>query len=182
MVDLPTIEKQVRMSFKELVDHARLIGGQIVVVGCSTSVIGGHRMGQNSSPEIADAVLNGLLPLAHQHQLYIAIQGCEHINRALVVEQACADAYHLEQVWVVPHQKAGGSLAARAMDRFAHPIVVESIQAHAGIDIGDTFIGMHLKPVVVPIHPPHPFIGQAHLTMARTRPRYIGGPRSWYED
>jgi uncharacterized protein (TIGR01440 family) len=81
---------------------------------------------------------------------------------------------------VVPHEKAGGALSAVAMERFQKPVVVEKIQAHAGIDIGDTFIGMHLRPVAVPVRLSVKCIGQAHLTLARTRPRLIGGERARY--
>lgn len=182
LLDLQQIELQVNQALQELISAARLQPGQIVVVGCSTSEVGGHSIGQNSSLDIADAVLNGLLPLIKQQGLYLAVQGCEHINRALVVERACAVEYQLEEVLVFPHQKAGGALAARSMERFADPVVVERIAAHAGMDIGDTFIGMHLIQVAVPVRPVQKQIGHAHLTMARTRPRYIGGPRSHYRD
>lgn len=182
MVNLQQIKEQVSLALEQLIAVSQLEPGQIVVVGCSTSEISGHRIGQNSSLEIADAVLDGLLPLIDHYKLYLAVQGCEHINRALVVEKECARLYRMEEVSVWPHQKAGGSLTARSMERFKQPIVVETMSAHAGIDIGDTFIGMHLKPVAVPVRPSDLYIGQAHLTMARTRPRYIGGPRSVYKD
>lgn len=182
LLDLQHIEQQVNQALQELITAAGLEPGQIIVVGCSTSEIGGHKIGQNSSLEIADAVINGLMHLIEQQGLFLAVQGCEHINRSLVVERACARAYQLEEVLVFPHQKAGGALAARCMERFNDPVVVERISAHAGLDIGDTFIGMHLRPVAVPVRPTQNQIGYAHLTMARTRLRYIGGPRSLYKD
>ena len=113
-------------------------------------------------------------------KLYLAIQCCEHLNRALVVEEECALKYGLEIVSVVPHEKAGGSLATVAMTSFRKPVVVETIAAHAGLDVGDTFIGMHLKRVAVPVRLAVKQIGKAHVTAARTRPKFIGGDRARY--
>jgi len=152
----------------------------IVVVGCSTSEVAGHRIGSASSAEIAEAIMDGLLPIIRESQLYLAVQCCEHLNRALVVERECADRYGLELVTVIPHLKAGGALSAAAMKEYSHPVVVESISAHAGMDIGDTFIGMHLRRVAVPVRLDITRIGDAHLTMARTRPKLIGGERALY--
>ena len=152
----------------------------IVVVGCSTSEVAGHRIGSASSAEIAEAIMDGLLPIIRESQLYLAVQCCEHLNRALVVERECADRYGLELVTVIPHLKAGGALSAAAMKEYSHPVVVESISAHAGMDIGDTFIGMHLRRVAVPVRLGATRIGDARLTMARTRPKLIGGERALY--
>jgi len=152
----------------------------IVVVGCSTSEVAGHRIGSASSAEIAEAIMDGLLPIIRESQLYLAVQCCEHLNRALVVERECADRYGLELVTVIPHLKAGGALSAAAMKEYSDPVVVESISAHAGMDIGDTFIGMHLRRVAVPVRLDITRIGDAHLTMARTRPKLIGGERALY--
>jgi uncharacterized protein (TIGR01440 family) len=163
-----------------LLDAARLKPGEIVVVGCSTSEVAGQKIGSSSSPEIAAQIIDGMLPVIREKNLYLAVQCCEHLNRALVVEDACAEKYGLEIVNVVPHPKAGGSLAAVAMERFHHPVVVETITAHAGMDIGDTFIGMHLKRVAVPVRTSIKKIGAAHVTMARTRPKLIGGERAQY--
>lgn len=182
MLDLRNITLQVTNGLQELIRTARLKPGEIIIVGCSTSEIGGYHIGQNSSSEIADAVLDALVPIIEQNHLYLAIQGCEHINRALVVERDCAICYNLEEVLVFPHRKAGGAMAARSMERFKNPVVVEHISAHAGMDIGDAFIGTHLRPVAVPIRLAKPQIGHAHLTMAFSRPKYIGGPRSLYKD
>lgn len=167
---------------QEFLAVANLKPQQILVIGCSTSEIAGHHIGQNSSIDIAHQVMDSLLPIAKENNFFLAIQSCEHLNRALVVEQACADKYNLEQVNVLPHEKAGGSLATVAMARFEQPVIVENISAHAGIDIGDTFIGMHLKPVVVPVRTTMKQIGYAHLTLARTRPKFIGGARAKYLD
>jgi|CZCA01.1.fsa_nt_gi uncharacterized protein (TIGR01440 family) len=167
-------------ALKGLLEAARLKPHDIVVVGCSTSEVMGRKIGSASSVDVAEAIMAGLLPVISENQLYLAIQCCEHLNRALVVEQECAERYRLERVTVIPHVAAGGALAAEAMKRFADPVVVESICAHAGLDIGDTFIGMHLKRVAVPVRLEVTKIGAGHLTAARTRPKLIGGERAHY--
>ena len=159
---------------------ANLRRGQILVIGCSTSEVIGQRIGQGSSLEIAEVLLPPLLERAHQQGIFLAVQGCEHINRALVVEEACVDHYGLEAVMVLPALHAGGAMTVQAWRKFSSPQMVERIQGHAGIDIGDTFIGMHLRPVAIPIRIHVKELGEAHLTLARTRPRLIGGPRAEY--
>lgn len=181
-MNLANITADTALALKELLAAAQLKPKQILVVGCSTSEITGHDIGQNSSLEIGNKIMDALLPIAEEYDIFLAIQCCEHLNRALVVEQECCEKYNLEMVSVVPHQKAGGSLAAVAMKRFKEPVVVEKIIAHAGMDIGDTFIGMHLKPVVIPVRATIRQIGYAHVTMARTRPKLIGGARAKYID
>lgn len=153
---------------------------QILVLGCSTSEVIGQQIGQGSSLEVAEMLLPPLLERVHQQGLFLAVQGCEHINRALVVEDACVDHYGLEAVTVLPALRAGGAMTVRAWEDFSSPVMVERIQGHAGIDIGDTFIGMHLRPVVIPIRIHVKELGEAHLTLAHTRPRLIGGPRAVY--
>lgn len=160
--------------------QANLRPKHILVFGCSTSEVTGARIGQGSSLEVAEVLLPPLLKRVRQHDLFLAIQGCEHINRALVVEEACVEYYRLEAVTVLPALHAGGAMAVKAWELFSSPVMVEQIQGHAGIDVGDTFIGMHLRPVAVPIRLPVKELGEAHLTMARTRPRLIGGPRASY--
>lgn len=160
---------------------ANLRPKQILVLGCSTSEVIGMRIGQGSSLEVAEILLPPLLNWAHQQEVFLAVQGCEHINRALVVEEACAEHYGLEIVTVRPALHAGGAMTVKAWEDFSSPVMVEKIQAHAGIDIGDTFIGMNLRPVVIPIRIHVKELGEAHLTLARTRPRLIGGPRAIYE-
>lgn len=179
-VVLNELTVSVQTALEELLNVAELTTGQILVVGCSTSEVQGEKIGKASSSEVADAVLDGILPLVAKNEIYLAVQGCEHINRSLVVEKECAERYDLEIVTVVPRLKAGGGLATATYHRFKNPVMVESIQAHAGIDIGDTFIGMHLKSVVVPIRSEVKQIGNAHLTMARTRPKLVGGKRAEY--
>jgi len=159
---------------------ANLRRGQILVLGCSTSEVIGQRIGQGSSLEVAEVLLPPLLERVHQQGIFLAVQGCEHINRALVVEEACVDHYGLEVVTVLPALHAGGAMTVQAWREFSSPLMVERIQGHAGIDIGDTFIGMHLRPVAIPIRIHVKELGEAHLTLAYTRPRLIGGPRAVY--
>ena len=177
-IDLQAIRRDTERAARQLLDMARLRPGEILIVGCSTSEIRGERIGTASSREVAEAVYAGLGPVVEEHAIFLAVQCCEHLNRALVVERACAERYGLEIVSVLPHLKAGGALATLAMELTADAVVVEIIAAHAGIDIGDTFIGMHLRRVAVPVRSDIRSIGQARLTMARTRPRYIGGERA----
>lgn len=179
-VDLTRIALELKQALTGLFAVADFKEQQILVVGCSTSEIAGHRIGSAGSREIADTLFQELYPATEEKGLYLAVQCCEHLNRALVVEEECARHYGLEMVTVVPHRTAGGALAEAAMDHFRRPVVVETIRAHGGLDIGDTFIGMHLRPVAVPVRLPVKQIGQAHLTVARTRPKLIGGERAKY--
>ena len=153
---------------------------QILVLGCSTSEVLGQRIGQSGSQEVAEMLFQPLHRRVLENQLYLAVQGCEHINRALVIEEECANRYNLEEVTVLPSLKAGGAMTEKAWTSFKSPVMVEQLSGHAGIDVGDTFIGMHLRPVVVPVRIQIKSIGAAHLTMAKTRPRLIGGPRAVY--
>lgn len=155
---------------------------QILVLGCSTSEVLGEHIGKGSSTDVADVLLPPLLEQVRKREIFLAVQGCEHINRSLVVEEECVEHYSLEPVTVMPGLRAGGAMAVKAWQTYEHPLMVETIRGHAGIDIGDTFIGMHLRPVAVPIRLPIKEIGSAHLTMAKTRARLIGGPRAVYPD
>lgn len=181
-MDLKQITQDVRKALQELLEVASLKEKQILVVGCSTSEVAGQKIGTASSLDVAKALLAGIYPLVLANKLYLAVQCCEHLNRALVIEEEALEKYNLEQVTVYPVQKAGGSLAYQTMQTLPNPVVVEKIQGHAGLDIGDTFVGMHLKPVAVPVRSSLTTIGQAHLTMARTRPKLIGGERACYHN
>lgn len=180
-INLRELEKLAGQAIEELLAAADLKPGQVVVIGCSTSEVRGERIGSASTAEIAEAIMNGVLPPLQEKQLCLAVQCCEHLNRALVVESQCAEKYGWEAVTVVPHLKAGGAFATEAFRRFSDAVVVEKIAAHAGMDIGDTFIGMHLKNIPVPVRGSLKEIGMAHVTMAKTRPRLIGGERSVYK-
>lgn len=180
MTNIANYTAEVDQALQALLAIAKLKPQEIVVVGCSTSEVVGQKIGSASNTEVASGILAGLLPTIEKQDLFLAIQACEHLNRALVVEKACADKYGLEIVAVIPHPKAGGSLAAAAMEAFTQPVVVETIAAHAGLDIGDTLIGMHLKSVAVPVRLASTSIGAAHLTAAHRRPKLIGGARAQY--
>lgn len=179
-MDAESITSLSRKALEELLTQAHLKSGHILVVGCSSSEIKGERIGKASSLELAEAVFKGIYPVLQEKGIYLAAQCCEHLNRALVVEGECVERYNLEVVTVVPHPDAGGSFASVAYLQFKNPVLVETIKAHAGMDIGDTFIGMHLKRVAVPVRASIKEIGKAHLTMARTRPPLIGGERAKY--
>ena len=179
---LDTIRSQTRDVVQALLEVARLREGDILVVGCSSSEVLGRKIGSNSSPEVANAIFDELYAAARQHGLYLAAQCCEHLNRAVIVEAAAAEKYGLEPVNVVPQPKAGGSFATAAYAAFEHPVAVEHIAGHAGIDIGDTLIGMHLRPVAVPVRLSLDHIGRAILLCARTRPKLIGGERAKYTE
>ena len=179
-LQLDAIRKQTKDVLRELMEKADLKQGQILVVGCSSSEIGSFKIGSHSSGEIGQAVYEALYEELKPAGIYLAAQCCEHLNRALIVEEECAEKYGLEQVNVVPQLKAGGSFATAAFSAFENPAAVERIQAHGGIDIGDTFIGMHLRPVAVPVRTSVREIGSAHVTCARTRLKCIGGERAAY--
>lgn len=182
-MDYTGISEQVHSALKELFSIASPKQGELIVVGCSTSAVAGFDIGSQSDEHIASALMDAILPEIKANGLMLAVQCCEHLNRALVVERQAYMQYGLTQVWVKPWLHAGGAFAACAIERFEAPVVVEDIRAcaAAGLDIGDTFIGMHLRPVVVPLHTRDRKIGEANLTMAYTRPKYIGGPRAQYE-
>ena len=173
------LRRQAAAAAEELCAEAGLSAGDIMVIGCSTSEICGEKIGTASVPEAAEAVFEGIRSVLSAKGIYIAAQCCEHLNRAIVVEKAAVPG--AETVCAVPKPKAGGSFAAAAYLRLSEPVLVEEIRADAGMDIGSTLIGMHLKKVAVPVRLKNNIIGEAHITAARTRPKYIGGPRTQYE-
>ena len=175
-----SIGLQTLQIVEQLLKVADLQKGQVLVVGCSTSEVAGEAIGSHSSMELAGEIVDALLPLLSQQGIFLAAQCCEHLNRALIVEQAAAERYGWEPVWVVPRPKAGGSFATTVYERLEHPVAVEHIRAHAGIDIGDTLIGMHLRDVAVPVRMPPGVIGGARVVCARTRPKLVGGARAYY--
>ncbi len=166
----------------ELIEKAGLTKGDILVVGCSSSEIVGEHIGKGSSLESAEAVFEGIYPALQQKGIYLAAQCCEHLNRAVIIEKDCAEKKGFEIVNVVPQPTAGGSFATTAYKNFQCPVAVEFIKADAGIDIGQTLIGMHLKHVAVPVRLSQKMLGNAVITAARTRHKFIGGSRAIYED
>lgn len=180
-LDLKQVTAQARTAAAELLDIAGLKAGEIFVVGCSSSEVAGGKIGKASSREAAQAVFDGLYPILQERGVYLAAQCCEHLNRVLIIEEECALRYGYEPVCVVPQPKAGGSFATLAWEALRQPAAVEHIRAHAGMDIGGTLIGMHLREVAVPARLSVGRIGQAGLICARTRPKFIGGSRAVYE-
>lgn len=178
---LREIQNRSAQAASELLAAANLRPGDIFVVGCSSSEIMGGHIGKASSLEAAQAVFDGVHPLLEERGIYLAAQCCEHLNRALIIEADCAGKYGYDPVSVRPQPEAGGSFAATAWERFQHPVAVEQVRAHAGLDIGGTLIGMHLRPVAVPVRLSLDHIGRAVLLCARTRPKFIGGSRACYE-
>lgn len=174
------ITTQARQAVTELLDIAGLKAGDLFVIGCSSSEIVGARIGKGSSMEAAQAVFDGVYPLLREHGIYLAAQCCEHLNRALILEAEAAEKFGYEIVNVRPWAHAGGSFATTVWEHLATPVAVEHIRAKAGMDIGDTLIGMHLKEVAVPVRLSLKRIGEASLVCARTRPRFIGGERARY--
>ncbi len=172
------IYQQTKAVIEELGEKASLKPGNLVVVGCSTSEVLGSKIGTNSNPETAKEIFQALHDYAAEHKVFLAIQCCEHLNRAIIVEREAVP--FAEVVNVVPQPKAGGSLATQAYAGFTDPVAVEQIFADAGIDIGFTLIGMHLKKVAVPVRLENNRIGEAMIVAARTRPKFIGGPRAVY--
>ena len=176
-----TITENAETALRELIEAAHLTAGQLLVVGCSSSEMVGERIGKNSSMEAAVALDEAIAPILAEHGVLLAAQCCEHLNRALIVERSTAEKFGYEPVWVKPQPKAGGSFATTAWERMSDPVAVERIQAHAGMDVGATLIGMHLRRVAVPVRLSVNRIGEAPLVCARTRPAYIGGPRAQYQ-
>lgn len=174
------LKEQAFSATSELIEKAALKKGDILIVGCSTSEVLGNTIGTNSAPEAAKALFEGIYEATENKGVFIAAQCCEHLNRAVVIERSALP--YTEEVNVVPAIKAGGSFATIAYNSFKNPVVVEEIKADAGLDIGQTLIGMHLKKVAVPVRLSLNKIGNAVITAARTRPKFIGGIRANYNE
>lgn len=174
--------KQTKEAVKELLEVSKIGKGSVLVVGCSTSEIVGSKIGTNSVPEVAESVCKEILSLTAEKGIYLAAQCCEHLNRAIIIEKAVVERLGLQIVNVVPKAKAGGSFATVAYSLFKDPVAVEYIKADAGLDIGQTLIGMHLKSVAVPVRLKTKNIGEAIVSAARVRPKFIGGERAIYDE
>lgn len=175
------ITEQVEQTLSELAESAALRPGRTIVIGVSTSEVRGARIGTSGTEDIAASIYEGVERVRRRIGFDVVWQCCEHLNRALVTERSVAEAQGWTEVSAVPIPKAGGSMAAYAYRQLNDPCLVEAVQVHAGVDIGETLIGMHLRPVAVPLRPTLRWIGQARVTMAMTRPRLIGGARAVYE-
>ena len=176
------IKQQASSAMHELLELAEPARGSIVVIGCSSSEIVGSNIGKGSAPEVAQLVYEAIAPIIAERGLYLAAQCCEHLNRALIIEREVAGKFGYEPVCVIPQPKAGGSFATAAWSAMIEPVAVEHIRAVAGLDIGGTMIGMHLKEVAVPLRLAVRQIGEAPINAARTRPRLIGGIRAAYPE
>ncbi len=174
------IKNQVKSAVSELIEVAKLKKGDTLVIGCSTSEVIGSKMGSNSSPDTANELFDGIYEIACDKGIFVAIQCCEHLNRCIITEKAAVP--NSDYVNVIPQPKAGGSLATAAYRTFENPVAVEKIKADAGLDIGGTLIGMHLKEVAVPVRLSLSKIGEANIIAARTRPKFIGGVRAVYNE
>jgi len=183
---LEQIEKQAALAARELIEVSKVERGSVMVVGCSSSEACGGVIGHQSTPEAADAIFRGIRSACDEAGVYVAAQCCEHLNRAIIVEREAVDlkircgAY--TPVNVVPQPKAGGSFATAAYKSFTDPVALEGILGDCGLDIGGTLIGMHLRPVAVPVRLSVKNIGEAILIAARCRAKFIGGVRAVYNE
>ena len=177
---LDQIRNDAKLAVQQLCEIGKLKKGQILVVGCSSSEVAGHKVGTHSSPEIGEAIYEAIQEVLVPQGIFLAAQCCEHLNRALIVERAAVPFADICNV--VPQPKAGGSFATAAYKHFEDPVAVEEIRADAGLDIGGTLIGMHLKKVAVPVRLDQKYIGEAMLLAARVRPKFIGGNRAFYNE
>ena len=172
---------QTERVVKEILNNINFKNEQVFVIGCSTSAVQGFELGKKSSLSIAESILSSVLKLVDQYNIYVAVQCCEHLNRAIVVERQVLGKYKLEEVCVTPILGAGGALGEMAMKVFKDPVVVEKISAHVGMDVGGVLIGMHIKHVAVPLKLKNKKIGEANITAAFSRPKLIGGTRAVYD-
>jgi uncharacterized protein (TIGR01440 family) len=173
--------RELQTILEEFRQQTTLSSKNILVVGCSTSEVIGQKIGTAGTFEVAEMIFQKLKWFQEQTGVQLAFQCCEHLNRALVVERSILEEKGLEEVSVVPARSAGGAMATYAYEHFADPAVVEFIRGDAGIDIGDTLIGMHVKHVAVPVRVSVKSVGGAHVTLAKSRPKLIGGARAVYE-
>lgn len=179
---LEELRETAARAVRELLAVAKVRPGGLMVVGCSSSEVGGHRIGSDSHVETATAIFDGIYAQTCAAGIYLAAQCCEHLNRALILEREAAEKFGCGQVNVVPQPKAGGSFGTAAYARFHDPVAVEHVRADCGLDIGGTLIGMHLKEVAVPVRLSMDHIGEAVLLCARTRPKFVGGARAHYDE
>jgi uncharacterized protein (TIGR01440 family) len=180
-MEIAQLKNELQMILQDFSKQVPLKKGQVFVVGCSTSEVIGERIGTAGTIEVAEMIFDELKGWADTKGVSLAFQCCEHLNRALVLEREAAERKGLDEVTVIPVRQAGGAMATKAYHSFQDPVMVEHTKGDAGIDIGDTFIGMHLKHVAVPIRVTQKSLGEAHVTLAKTRPKLIGGTRAIYE-
>ena len=180
-MDLEKIKQDTQLIIDDIIEQSGIKAGQLFVLGMSSSEVNGGLIGHNSSAEIGQVIVKTILSALSKKQIYLAVQGCEHLNRALLLEREAADKFGYDEVSVVPQLHAGGSGQVAAYALFKDPVEVEHITAFAGLDIGDTAIGMHVKHVQIPIRPVLRELGGAHVTALKSRPKLIGGERAKYQ-
>lgn len=176
------LKQETEAAVKELVEKSGVKAGELVVVGCSSSEVLGEHIGKGSSPETGKLIAETILSVLSENGIFLAAQCCEHLNRALIIERSAAEKFMYEEVCVRPMPKAGGSFATAVYEAMSDPVAVEHVRAKAGLDIGNTLIGMHLKDVAVPLRLSVKKIGEAHVNAAYTRPKLIGGVRAHYPE
>ena len=185
MVEL-SLQKEIASTLEKavdaLVEAGQIAPGGLIVLGCSTSEVAGARIGKGSVPELGGVIAQAMLDACKKHQLDAAFQCCEHLNRGIVMEQRVLKENRLTQVRAVPQPKAGGSVPSAAWKLLEQPALAVNVQADAAIDIGDTLVGMHIRPVAVPLRIDVDHIGHANLVMAYSRLPFIGGSRAVYEE
>lgn len=179
-MDTEKIVNDIEQAVRELIEIAEPKAGSIFILGGSSSEIQGEKIGSATDLDLGEKVIKRIIAILADFDLYLAVQGCEHTNRALVVERECQQKFSLPEVNVVPHRRAGGAFATAAFNDFIDPVTVEEIEADLGLDIGDALIGMHLKNVAVPVRLEIKSVGAAHLTAAKTRLKLVGGARAKY--
>ena len=179
---LEQITEETKHVMKEFLEGAAIRQGELIVIGCSSSEVIGHKIGSYSSVDVAERIVAVIMRMVQERGCYLAAQCCEHLNRALIIEREVAERFGYEQVNVVPVPKAGGSFATKVYASMKEPVAVEHVKASGGIDIGDTLIGMHLRDVAVPLRIETKQIGQAHIVCARTRCKFVGGSRAQYDE
>lgn len=176
------IKKEAKTAIEELLKSANLEENDIVIIGCSTSEVMGEKVGTFSTLDVGKALVETFYPYIKERGVYLAAQCCEHLNRSVIIEKSAVREWGLERVNVKPQLHAGGAFAMSVWDALDEPVAVESVRAAAGLDIGSVLIGMHLRPVAVPVRMSVDSIGKARLVAARTRPRFVGGERALYVD
>lgn len=175
------IKSQVSKALEELLAVTNLKKGDIFIIGCSSSEIKGQHIGKGSDLNAAKAVYDAVYPILKEKGVFLAAQCCEHLNRSIILERE-ALLPGAEIVNVVPQLHAGGAFSMEVYENAHDPVAVEEVKAAAGMDIGDTLIGMHLKSVAVPVRTSVKKVGEANLVCARTRPKFVGGSRAVYND
>jgi len=181
-MDIEKILTDIKNAIKELIEKSEPDKNDIFILGGSTSEIQGKKIGSATDVKLGERIIEEVMEITDEYGLFLAVQGCEHTNRTLVIERSCQKEYNFPEVNVIPHRNAGGAFAAAAYELFSDAVTVESIAADLGLDIGDALIGMHLKNVAVPVRLSLSEIGDAHLTAARTRLKMVGGVRARYRD